>query len=392
MKKLQHKNLQIKCEVVEETTDPVKAYLKLIDNMIRQNTTSEKTENEKNETNYLTNNSFDNNTESNHHVFGDNAETGENEDVSINMTQDTSQYADEIVDDDYNYIDDDHRYFNIPKDFSYEDILIGDSFENKGNLNFVGDNEYSDLDYEIEEESNDDIDKMFNAAFPELYKDLVITKQIPKKLKLNKVKKPNIKKVRVNVKKRFVRKNDDKETTTSTSVTKPTTSSTFTTSTTTKRTRRKNKTRSSSSSILIQPSTISTTSKTTTSSSTTTSSTTATTTATTTTRIRSSTTTKSSTSTVQVQTSLQIQTNKEVEENDDAELLNSIIEDAELVRQHLSLQTTLDYPKFINVEMKEVDDPLIQTSSGLLCGSVKKSSRGNNSDCFVMSYGPFLLS
>ena len=76
---------------------------------------------------------------------------------------------------------DDHDFYdhhsNVPLNFNPNDLLIGDSFENEGNINLMSNDKVD----KIEEVAQPHSSEKFNSAFPELYKDLAIFKAPMKK-------------------------------------------------------------------------------------------------------------------------------------------------------------------------------------------------------------------
>lgn len=144
-------NLVVKAK--ENTKDPVDIYLELLGNVIK----------------------FDDRTNGTNLVEED-PSADPLEYVTEEITTDLG-----IIDysDDQNYPDFYDDQFSIPEHINQDDLLIGDSFENKGNIDLMS-NDKSDFNLEqtsIEEKENES----FNAAFPELYKDLAIFSKIPKK-------------------------------------------------------------------------------------------------------------------------------------------------------------------------------------------------------------------
>ena len=146
-------NLVVKAK--ENTKDPVDIYLELLGNVVK----------------------FDDRTNGTNLVEED-PSTDPLEYVTEETTTDL-----EIIDysDDQNYPDFYDDQSSFPEHINQDDLLIGDSFENKGNIDLMS-NDKSDFNLEqtsIEQAPKED--ESFNAAFPELYKDLAIFRKLPKK-------------------------------------------------------------------------------------------------------------------------------------------------------------------------------------------------------------------
>ena len=73
---------------------------------------------------------------------------------------------------------------SIPENFSEDDLLLGDSFENEGNIDFVNTKEpdrFLEQTEEQEDDDEEDFARQATIAFPELYKDLTVFKKPLKK-------------------------------------------------------------------------------------------------------------------------------------------------------------------------------------------------------------------
>ena len=145
-------NLIVKADIKEETKDPVDIYLELLGDVV-------KFEDKTNET---------------------------NEEISLEPLKDVVEETTiepGIIDysDDPQYPDFYDDQSSIPEHINQDDLLIGDSFENEGNIDLMSNDK---SDFILEETSTEQAleeNESFNSAFPELYKDLAIFNTIPKK-------------------------------------------------------------------------------------------------------------------------------------------------------------------------------------------------------------------
>ena len=145
-------NLIVKAHIKEETKDPVDIYLELLGDVV-------KFEDKTNETNQEL--SLD--------PLKDVAEETTLEPGIIDYSDDP-QYPD--------FYDDQSL---IPEHINQDDLLIGDSFENEGNIDLMSNDKSDFILEETSSEQAPEENESFNAAFPELYKDLAIFNTIPKK-------------------------------------------------------------------------------------------------------------------------------------------------------------------------------------------------------------------
>ena len=153
--KLEAETLSLEATIKEEPRDPVDFYLELLDSIVKFEDPSEKSTEPA-----LT--------------FSTPEETTEVGNI------DYTEYS-ELAD---HYFDEESL---IPHNFDEDDLLLGDSFENEGNINLMtndksdyvseGDDDDTLVDTNKDDEENEE---PFNAAFPELYRDLAIFNRIPK--------------------------------------------------------------------------------------------------------------------------------------------------------------------------------------------------------------------
>ena len=153
--KLLAENLFITAEIKERTKNPVDIYLELLGDIVKfEDKTNEST-------------TFNEEQSS---IFEDDPEETTTELGVIDYSDDSN--IPEF------YYDDGPA---IPEHIDQDDLLIGDSFENKGNIDLMSNDK---SDFTLEETTTEQVStqsESFNVAFPELYKDLAIFKSIPKK-------------------------------------------------------------------------------------------------------------------------------------------------------------------------------------------------------------------
>ena len=145
-------NLIVKANIKEETKNPVDIYLELLGDVV-------KFQEQTNETN----------VELNWDPLTDVVEETTIEPGIIDYSDDP-QYPD--------FYDDQS---SIPDHINQDDLLIGDSFENEGNIDLMSNDKSDFVQEETSTEQAPEEKESFNAAFPELYKDLAIFNKIPKK-------------------------------------------------------------------------------------------------------------------------------------------------------------------------------------------------------------------
>ena len=153
--KLEAETLSLEATLKEEPRDPVDFYLELLDSIVKFEDPSEKS-------------------------------------TEPALTFSTPEETTEVGNIDYTeYSELGDYYFDeeslIPHNFDEDDLLLGDSFENEGNINLMtndksdyvsdGDDDDTLVDTNKDDEVNEE---PFNAAFPELYRDLAIFNRIPK--------------------------------------------------------------------------------------------------------------------------------------------------------------------------------------------------------------------
>ena len=148
-------NLIVKAKIKENTKDPVDIYLELLGDVVK----------------------FDDRTN------GTNlSEEDSSTDPLESVTEETTTELG-IIDysDDYDYPDFYDDQSSIPEHINQDDLLVGDSFENKGNIDLMSNDKSDFILEQTSTEQAPEENESFNAAFPELYKDLAIFNSLPKK-------------------------------------------------------------------------------------------------------------------------------------------------------------------------------------------------------------------
>ena len=152
---LKDQNITITAYFEEESKDPVDIYLELLENIVKPEVN--KTSSIKKLKSNLS-------------------------DSSIKLDEEDELQDALIGNIDYSTDKDYHEdHSDIPFNFNPNDLLLGDSFENEGNINLMTNNKIDEAEEVVQPHSSE----KFNSAFPELYKDLAIFKAPPKKSRMN---------------------------------------------------------------------------------------------------------------------------------------------------------------------------------------------------------------